>query len=137
MKYQPYLFKELDYLLSRPAFVVLYHKYKTTAKHNKRAFKLTKEQFKKLTSSKCFYCGTHPYLLFNPLRSTNRKGTPISREAYLYNGVDRVNSKKGYIISNCVSCCFICNRMKNTIDLDVFQKQIKKIYHYQNFKISF
>lgn len=148
MKYQEFLFyirqpftphqrkivfyeeeKELPYhLSSQVAFTNLYHKYKTNAKFRKMAFKLTKEQFRKLTSSKCFYCGILPNYLFNPL---SYKGKPISKKSYIYNGVDRINPKKGYIISNCVSCCSICNKMKSTLDLNVFQEKIKEIYQHQ------
>ncbi len=120
--------EESDYVLSKVAFTHLYHRYKTGAKYNKRNFNLTKRQFKRLTSSRCFYCGIVPHRLFN------RTGYNASRKPYVYNGVDRVNSKEGYIISNCVSCCFACNRMKNTLDSDIFIKKSKEIYRYQKSK---
>lgn len=96
-------------------------------------FELTKEQFKNLTSNRCFYCGVPPDYLFNRLGS---RGRLVSKEPYIYNGVDRISSKKGYIVSNCVTCCGICNKMKSTLDLDVFQEKIKKIYNHLNHRTS-
>ena len=113
---------------NQSAFTCLYHKYKTNAKSTKRLFELTKDQFKNLTSSRCSYCGILPYQLFNPF--DHYKGKPISRKPYVYNGVDRVDPKKGYIISNCVPCCGTCNRMKRDLDLDTFLKKIKMIYQH-------
>lgn len=128
----PEMFKKTKYLLSLATFNHLYHRYKVGAKHSKRIFNLTKKQFRKLTSSICFYCGISPYRLCN----IKQKGKFISREPYLYNGIDRINSKEGYIISNCVPCCFTCNRMKNTFDSDIFMKKVKEIYHHQKSKTS-
>lgn len=35
-----------------------------------------------------------------------------------HHGLDRVNNSKGYTLDNVVSCCFECNRSKNSISLD-------------------
>jgi hypothetical protein len=34
--------------------------------------------------------------------------------------VDRLDSDEGYIISNCVSCCEMCNFMKGNLSVDIF-----------------
>ena len=44
-------------------------------------------------------------------------------------GIDRIDSMKPYTLDNCVSCCFICNRMKNKYDFNLFIDKITKIYH--------
>ena len=44
-------------------------------------------------------------------------------------GIDRINSNEGYTLSNCVSCCSICNRMKNKYSLNIFLDKIDKIYN--------
>lgn len=44
------------------------------------------------------------------------------------NGIDRINSNKGYEKDNCVSCCPICNRMKLDLSLEDFYAHIEKIY---------
>lgn len=54
-------------------------------------FELTKEQFYNLISQPCYYCGDK------------------EKE---FNGIDRIDSQKGYIIDNCVTCCEYCNKMK-------------------------
>lgn len=74
---------------------------------NRRGFEfsLTVEEFTKLTSGNCHYCGDAP--------SKSHKGVTCST-VYIYNGIDRVESGVGYVAPNCVSCCTMCNRMKLT-----------------------
>src|SRR5271157_1971523 len=62
------------------AFNNLYRSYKRTAEKHGRVFLLTPEQFRSITSSKCFFCGKFPY---------NEYKTPRGNGGYLYNGVDR------------------------------------------------
>lgn len=97
--------------------------YIRNAKKRNHEFSLTKEEFLKLTSSNCEYCKIEPLQEFKP---GNRKKS----ESYYYNGVDRVNNKIGYILSNCVSCCFICNRAKGGMTLDEFYSWIERVYGY-------
>ena len=47
------------------------------------------------------------------------------------NGVDRIDSNKGYTKDNCVPCCKICNQMKSNIDIGTFLTQISKIYNFK------
>lgn len=124
----PETFREFDYLLNRYAFTQFYHKYKQSAGCRKMSFELTKVEFGKLTSSKCFYCGNSPNYLFNAYH----KGKLASKKPYIYNGIDRVDPKKGYIMPNCVPCCGICNRMKGLLDSDFFLERIKMIYYNKN-----
>ena len=44
------------------------------------------------------------------------------------NGIDRVDSKLGYIEKNTKSCCGECNFMKNVFDLDSFLEKCLKNY---------
>lgn len=60
-------------------------------------WELSIEQFHKLTSQACKYCGKPPL--------------QVSR-SYTYNGIDRLNPKQGYIPDNCVPCCKECNWIK-------------------------
>ena len=93
--------------------------YKREAKKRNREFSLTKEQFKKLTSSDCFYCGVKPHNI------RNGKG---SNGKFIYNGIDRINNTKGYTIDNCVTCCLICNQWKKAYTQQEFLMRIKLIY---------
>jgi len=45
-------------------------------------------------------------------------------DSYTYTGIDRVDNKKGYVVDNVVSCCTICNRVKNNMSYIDFKKWI-------------
>ena len=82
--------------------------YKNMIMKNGKHFELTKEEFEVLRSTDCKYCG----------RSSSEEHS---------NGIDQVDPKGGYIISNCVPCCRDCNFMKNTMNVDDFITLMKKI----------
>jgi hypothetical protein len=103
------------------AFNIVWKNYVCHAKRANRDFKLTKEEFFSLTSSNCHYCGVAPHLI----KKTKSKRNPTT---YTYNGIDRVDNNIGYVYSNCVSCCEVCNRMKLTMGLYIFLEHIKRIY---------
>jgi hypothetical protein len=79
----------------------LYRQYKRQAKD--RDFQLTLEELKELTSAKCHYCDCEP-------QQRLHGNSPNSWGEYVYNGVDRINNDIGYVKSNCVPCCWRCNR---------------------------
>jgi len=84
-------------------------KYKAyIARANKKGleFKLSIEEFFKLISGTCSYCGSEA--------ST----------------IDRIDSKQGYTIENCTPCCCHCNTMKWSYSVKDFKKQVERIYHY-------
>lgn len=86
-------------------------KFKTGAKQRKLSYTLTDDEAKELLHGNCYYCGkSHA------------------------DGIDRVDSSKGYSSDNCVSCCSICNIMKNKFDSKTFFDHIKLIYnkHFRN-----
>lgn len=70
---------------------------------------LTYKQFKSFITDRCYYCGKKP----NP-----------------FNGIDRINNKKGYLRDNCVSCCWECNRMKGIMTQEEFNKKILTLYEW-------
>ena len=80
----------------------LYKSYINNAKERKVKFSLTEDEFFKLTSSKCYYCGVEPYQI-------SKKG---NNGTYIYNGLDRVDNIFGYTKENVRPCCFNCNRSK-------------------------
>ena len=43
-------------------------------------------------------------------------------------GIDRIDSSKDYTLDNCVSCCGMCNIMKNKFDIDEWFSKIGEIY---------
>jgi 5-methylcytosine-specific restriction endonuclease McrA len=89
-------------------------------KANKRGwdFDLTIEEFSVLTKGNCYYCGSEPSQIKRAKNST----------VYIYNGIDRVDNSKGYILENCVPCCKQCNTAKNTHTVEEFYDWISKIH---------
>jgi len=103
------------------ALTYLFNMYKGKTKNKlKLEFELSKEEFKILTKKNCYYCNTEPKQV---CFTENRKNK------YIYNGIDRIDSNKGYEINNVLPCCGFCNRMKLNHTLDAFKEQIKKIYN--------
>jgi len=95
------------------AFNRLLLKYKLGAESRNLEFKLSKQEFKYLTKQDCHYCNIEPKQIFiNEKHNGN----------YTYNGIDRKDNNRGYIIDNCVPCCFICNRAKNNLSYNEFIK---------------
>lgn len=83
--------------------------YKRHARERNLAWELEYEQVEKLISSPCFYCGAE---------KSNHKVTKNCKEGFDHNGIDRIDSSKGYLEDNVVACCKVCNRAK----LDMNQK---------------
>lgn len=83
-------------------------------------FSLTLKDVVKLTSSNCFYCGKKPENKIN-----NNKFT------YNYNGIDRKNNNKGYLLENCVSCCRVCNVGKSTLSYDEWILHLESLVKYR------
>ncbi len=103
------------------AFNRLYSHYRNSSRIDNRIFNLTKKDFRALTSSSCYYCGTLPSQIIKP----NVKH--LYALPYIYNGIDRINTNNGYEINNCCSCCKNCNRAKSNMPEKEFWKWIKRI----------
>lgn len=103
----------------------LYSVYKHNARKRDFEYSITIEDFIKLTSSECYYCGEMPQYTHNGVTCS----TP-----YVYNGIDRVDNLKGYTIENCVTCCRTCNWMKRTQTQSDFIEKCAKITQYINHK---
>lgn len=101
------------------SFQRLYRMYKIGAKRRNIPFDLSQEEFRVFTKQDCFYCGCHPH--------TSIKDESSYGE-YIYNGVDRVDNLKGYIIKNCVPCCTRCNKAKWILSQDEFREVVKLVY---------
>jgi len=109
------------HILLASARFKLFQMYKWNAKKRKYDFELTFEQFEKLTTENCNYCGTKPNSIY-----FNRNKT----ETCLYNGVDRKDNNIGYILSNCVPCCGTCNWAKKEQSFEDFKDWIKRVYNF-------
>jgi 5-methylcytosine-specific restriction endonuclease McrA len=89
---------------------------------------ITYEEFYKLATSDCHYCGSPP----SQVRTAKsyKQYNPDHKTAVI-NGIDRVDSSKNYEPGNCVPCCHVCNQMKSDRDTVDFLSHISKIMkHY-------
>jgi len=101
----------------------VYDNYIQNSKRRGLSFELTKEEAKSLFTSNCYYCGVEPSKFRQP---KNR-----IRSGFMYNGIDRVNNEIGYTADNCVTCCFVCNRMKYILSQKEFLEHISRIAAYR------
>jgi hypothetical protein len=79
--------------------------YKSNAKQRDISFNITFEEFTEFWGKPCTYCGDDIDTV----------------------GIDRVDSGKGYIVSNLTACCTECNLMKRHHSRDFFIKKLKRI----------
>ena len=76
--------------------------YRTSARKRGHSWDLADEDFFRLVSLECFYCGSLPALEIKG----NLNG------GFIYNGLDRVDNTLGYALENVVTCCITCNEAK-------------------------
>jgi hypothetical protein len=100
------------------------NRYKYSARKRDLLYLLTDEEAIGLFKGKCHYCDAVP------LPRTYR----IGATAIELNGIDRVDSSIGYSVSNCVSCCYICNTLKMDYTKEEFLSHIEKIHAHQQTK---
>ena len=97
---------------------VLLSHYKTSARKRGIAWEISNDYFFELIKAPCFYCGDKPQ------KHLTYPGMP---EILVCNGVDRFDSNKGYLPTNCVSACSPCNYMKLSMTAKEFGEKIRKI----------
>ena len=96
--------------------------YKSNAKKKGHEFSLSEEYCYSLFEGNCYLCGSPPKNIF-------KKGK--LKGEFIYNGIDRIDSSKGYLLDNVMSCCSYCNFLKGAIHTKDFLEHIKKIYNYR------
>ena len=75
------------------------YKRRHLALHGNSSDVISKETFSEISAKNCHYCGV--------------KGP---------NGIDRVDSCYGYILSNCVPACKHCNYVKGNLTIELFEE---------------
>lgn len=100
----------------------VYQTYYRSAKKRKLKFKLTKPEVRAIIFLPCYFCKTSP------------ASTQKDFKGFMYNGIDRLDPNIGYILSNCVSCCWVCNDMKGVLSVNEFLKKCQIIteFHHGN-----
>lgn len=80
-----------------------YSSYKSRAKRKGLEFKLSKQEFERITKKPCYYCG----------EKNN-------------NGIDRYINQQGYTMLNSVSSCWTCNRAKSNMNIIEWEDYLAK-----------
>lgn len=94
----------------------IYLSYQARAAKKGLPWNLTEEEFCTLMSGDCRYCGCAPFLI----------RTLKSGSAFIYNGIDRKDSSKGYVKDNVVTCCKTCNYAKHSLSQTEFAAWVKR-----------
>ena len=101
--------------------------YKKGARDRKFEFLLSREEFRILTSSNCYFCGVEPKQKTGRIKYTQTYGE------YLYNGIDRKDNAQGYTVENCLPCCKICNYAKHKISFEEFEAWLNRIVEFRKY----
>lgn len=101
----------------------LWSKYRKSAADRNKSWCLSEADFKNLLSGNCHYCGVKP--------SQKRLDVHNNRPPFLYNGIDRIDSKGGYVYENVVTCCGFCNRAKSQYSAIEFIEWLNQITEYR------
>lgn len=99
------------------------HSYKKHASERGLDWALTDQAFDDMTKRPCFYCGLSP---------SNEYAKPDSNGSFVYSGIDRLNSLRGYTSENTVACCTVCNRAKMALPCQDFLAWVDRVYHHQH-----
>ena len=89
----------------------MYQDYKHNAWATMKKFEISFVQFERLTKKNCYYCKQSPEQRFRVFH-------------FKANGLDRKDNNKGYLLTNVVPCCSICNRAKGTMSFADFKNYL-------------
>lgn len=95
-----------------------FRSYQAAAKARGFSWELSFDEFIAIGSQPCTYC-------LAP--APEKRMRPYLKGSFAFNGIDRVDSSRSYVLANCVACCSVCNRMKGTLSFDEFINQCRQI----------
>ena len=106
----------------------VYKRIRSDAAGAGRVFEIGFDWFVKKCHEPCFYCGSS-----DGNRSTvpSKVAGKVLLQDFKYNGLDRVHNDVGYVEWNCVPCCIICNRAKNSMPFIQFMEWIHQMVRYR------
>lgn len=106
-------------------------RYKQGAVKRGLNFSITLDEFLDLASKNCYYCDSEPSNCYNLTHSKGpRKGKPRAGKPFIHNGIDRLDSDKGYDRNNCVPCCKKCNIAKSSMGELEFYDWIGRVFNH-------
>ena len=85
-----------------------------------REWALTLEQYIRLVTDVCYYCGTQPEQIARGVGMGHLRR----------NGIDRVDSSLEYEIGNCVPCCRPCNIGKSDLTIAEFAEHTRRMFNH-------
>ena len=88
------------------------------------------EQFSNIILKSCFYCGASPSGFAKGIKWIKDTSCVDNDSFILVNGIDRIDSDKGYEIDNVRPCCNDCNSVKNNLKDDEFMGMVLRIYNH-------
>lgn len=109
--------------------------YQCKAKKRGIEWTLSDEEFEKICSQNCAYCGAEPIQRQWKMGNKNRgSGYHIRLSTERLNGIDRIDNSKGYTVENATACCGICNSMKLALTVDQFLTHLLLIIRHMGLK---
>ena len=105
----------------------LFEHFKRGCKSRKISCEISLDDFKEFLIQDCYYCGESPSNVYKYETRDNE-----GRKLFIpnkYQGIDRVDSKIGYVKENCVPCCISCNHAKMHREQRNFIQWVDKIYN--------
>lgn len=114
------------------SWTYLYRNHIGNSNTRKHVNEISRDAFIKLCTKACFYCEEPPIKWNKYIKQDGslknihegRSKDTIDRAWVVYNGIDRVDSSKGYPLDNCVTCCYICNRAKSDMSIEEWIKYV-------------
>lgn len=100
-------------------FRATFNRYRVGARERGLAWELTQNDFLRLTSLDCHYCGVAP---------GNVAGY------FVFSGIDRLDNDRGYSVDNCVPCCKTCNFAKRDLPYDDWMAWIARLASFHFFR---
>ena len=98
---------------------------KKCAKARSIPFDISIEDYLPIVQQHCFYCGCLPFQ-----KSFQHNTTERDWSLFVHQGLDRVDSSKGYTLENVVPCCKHCNTAKMQMSVEEFKAWLIRVYNH-------
>lgn len=93
-----------------------------------RSFQISLEWFIEKAHEPCHYCGRRDR---NTLNEKSKIDGLYNVKGFKYNGLDRKDNDVGYTEDNCVPCCLVCNRAKNSMGYNEFIEYLNDLIEFR------
>lgn len=108
--------------------------YKGGAKLRGLVWELTEEQVLEIVGRNCIYCNNPPPIFEGKAKHSKTNAKLRGHKSFVevnpnvrFNGIDRVDSNQGYVISNVAPCCRDCNLAKQRLSQEEFIDLCKRV----------